>query len=429
MLLAALAACDQGASGSLEAPSGLSATVGDYAIDLNWSASSTSGATFNVYRSLNVQVQPIAQNLVASSVPATHFNDADYFEPGIYTYIVTSQRDGRESAPSNEVNVELTTTLGHPEFLQINWSDVDPAPIGRLEAQGGVWNEDVYVFGGFTSWDPYLTTTESHRYDPETDSWTQLADMPEPWTHAAMAIDGDYMYFAGGWTNPNDRSFNDSDTIFEGEAKVLRYHVPTDTWDADTTPLPAGRGAGGLARLDRNLHFFGGHERRLVDSDHVDVGTHWVRSLDDPSSEWTELAPLPNPRNHFGSLAHGGYLYAVGGQHLYEDSATTQTDVHRYDPTTDSWTEMAGLPYPLSHNSGTTFTVGDRIFVLGGEIAHNHYLDTVLVYDIRQDAWSQRTDLPVALNAAVGGFAEERLYFTGGGYVFSTRTLQGESAN
>lgn len=430
LLLMLLVACEQGTSTSaaLEAPVGLNATVGDDAIKLEWTAQTSGSTTFNVYRSFGTEVQPIAQYLIAASVPSTIYVDGDQFEPGSYAYTVTAQRAGRESVQSDEATVTLTTSLGFPEFSEIEWSDVTPAPIGRLEAQGGIWNGDIYVFGGFVSWDPYRTTTDSHRYDPESDTWTQLADIPEAWTHAGTVIDGDDIYFAGGWTNPNDRSFDDSDTIYEGEATVLRYHVPTDTWHVDAPPLPEGRGAGGFAKLGRNLHFFGGHERRLAKDSHVDVGTHWVLSLDDLASGWNELAPMPNPRNHFGSLAHGGYLYAIGGQHLYEYSAVTQTDVHRYDPATDSWTQMAGLPFPISHNSGATFSVGERIFVLGGEIDHNDYLDTALIYDPETDTWSRSTDLPLAANAAIAGFAEGQLYFTGGGGFFGRHTFRGATA-
>jgi N-acetylneuraminic acid mutarotase len=295
----------------------------------------------------------------------------------------------------------------------LEWQTAADAPLGLTEAQGVVAGDKLYVFGGYTSFSPFCTTTRSHVYDPVTDSWTSLPDIPEAWTHAGVVADEGDIYMAGGYLNePNCEKSEVATTT------VYRYDVAAATWHSDLPPLPEARGSGGLVRLGRDLHFFGG-----TDTDRIDRSEHWVLSLEG-GSPWRLADPLPNPRNHMGYAALGGRIYAIGGQHSHEDDAVAQTSVHRYNPDLDLWTEVASLPTPLSHQSSSTFVIGNRIMVIGGEEGHNNDIDTVLAYDPVLDAWTILSPLPEKLRAGVGGAIGEEIIFTGGGR-FSTTTYRG----
>ena len=83
------------------------------------------------------------------------------------------------------------------------WSTGTPSPLGLFEAQGAAVGGKLYVFGGFTTCcSPILATTKMHAYDPATNTWQPLADMPEAITHGGTAVDGQIIYVAGGSAGP-----------------------------------------------------------------------------------------------------------------------------------------------------------------------------------------------------------------------------------
>ncbi len=55
-------------------------------------------------------------------------------------------------------------------------------------------------------------------------------------------------------------------------------------------------------RSGGKIHAVGGRDRESV-------GIH--RVYDPATNSWSELAPLPNPRDHMGLVVIGGKLYAV----------------------------------------------------------------------------------------------------------------------
>ena len=70
---------------------------------------------------------------------------------------------------------------------------------------------------------------------------------------------------------------------------------------------------------------------------------------------WSIKADMPNPRNHIAGAAVNGKVYAIGGQHGEARNAVNQRSVHRYDPSTNTWTSVASLPFAVSHNFASTF--------------------------------------------------------------------------
>jgi N-acetylneuraminic acid mutarotase len=271
------------------------------------------------------------------------------------------------------------------------WHAAAPLPVPRFETNNTVVNGQFFVFGGFIN-DNLDATTESDLYDPGSNTWSLLSDLPEPITHAGVAVDRQEIYLAGGFVG-ND--------FYHVTSRVLRYDVPTDTW-SDLPPMPEGRGAGGLVRLGRQLHFFGG-----LDNTFHDRGEHWVLDLDSGTG-WTIAAPMPNPRNHFGYTDLGGLAYAIGGQYLGNETTDNQDEVDAYDPGTDTWTAVAPLPVPTGHVHTSTFTLNGRIVIAGGETnSTNPLLGDMREYDPGTNTWVELPPLPIPMQAtavkAVGG--------------------------
>lgn len=188
----------------------------------------------------------------------------------------------------------------------ITWTNVADAPLVRFEAQSVVVADKLYAFGGYTDGSIIPISFEANVYDPKTNIWESLPELPRPITHAGTAEDGESVYLAGGVVGASDPE----DTAkISATDEVWRYNTRTRVWSA-MPPLPEPRGAGALVVLDDTLHFFGG-----TDMDrYQEVGEHWTLALDG-STTWEPKAPLLNPRNHLAGIVVDGGIYAIGGQY------------------------------------------------------------------------------------------------------------------
>lgn len=297
------------------------------------------------------------------------------------------------------------------------WSTGAPSPIARAEAMGAAVNGKLYVFGGIHghgSGFHFPITGRSDVYDPGTNSWHRLADMPERFTHANAAVDGSDVWFVGSYVG---------NTPGPGTSRVWKYNTASNTWTRGPN-LPAARGSGGTAVLGRNLHYFGGRNERRE----RDESTHWVLNLDRPGAGWVRRADLPNPRNHMAAAAVGGRVYAVGGQRGEAEDAVGQSDVHAYDPGTNTWTRVASLPGPRSHATASTFAYGSHLIVVGGESRVGQYHRDIFAYDPAQNRWTTIAYLPQPRGTAVAGIIDGKLIASTGNPGQTSTTFIGRLA-
>lgn len=321
-----------------------------------------------------------------------------FADPGSFPATLSVTLDGQEASRSAPVvTVSAGSSGGNGAFSELTWQPAAVPPYGIAEGQGVSLGGKLYVFGGFDSESPYRCcrpTDRTYVFDPKAETWQPLAPMPPMngtayggVNHAGFTTDEQDIFFAGGYTS-NERN---TAHIF-GTAEVWRYNVVDNSYTR-LPNLPEVRGAGQLEYYDGRLYFFGGSSSGRK----VDTGDLFILDLKDGATTWHEGAPLPNPRNHLGSAVLSGKIYAVAGQHKHDGKLTTQNDVHSYDPETDSWEQVASLPLAISHNSNSTFVMGGRIIVVGGEVDHLKGVSNVFAYDPKTDAWISLTPLPVAM--------------------------------
>ncbi len=292
----------------------------------------------------------------------------------------------------------------------LSWQTLSRVGLGRYEAQGGVIDNRLFVIGGFINGSAQ-TTARCDVYDPTTDRWTPLRDMPEQITHSGTAVDGDsVIYLAGGFIGNHPGPITDH---------VWHYDVRRDRWNP-FVPLPAARGGGMIICYQRTLHFFGGTIRQgglFVE----DKGDHWALDLNAANPSWQPRAPMPNPRNHLGGGLLDGKLYAVGGQHLHDEDHGNQTAVHAYDPATDTWRTCASLPLPMGHITASVFGWRGHLLVAAGVTEHSTRLNTIFAYDPATDFWHELPPLPAERQSPVIGAWGDVLLANGGlsaqGYV------------
>jgi N-acetylneuraminic acid mutarotase len=301
-----------------------------------------------------------------------------------------------------------------PSTKLAGWRTVAAAPLGLYESASATVNGKLYVFGGFYS-EQTQATAQSDVYDPATDTWTRIADMPFVVTHSGVAVVGTDVYFAGGflgdWFGPSGTDQTD---------QVIKYDTLTDTW-SNIAPLPASRAAGGLVLIGQQLHFFGGTDEFVQH----DMSDQWVYDLTNPAAGWVSKAPMPDPRDHFGYTVLNGMIYAVGGEHLTDETQGNDSEVDQYNPATDTWTQVAPLPLALSHIHTNTLVINNRIVIFGGSANGDTaptFLANISSYNPKRNRWTALAPLPEPRSATVVRMVGNQIITTGGENNFLPQT-------
>ena len=383
-------------------PSGLTATGVVGGVRLTWQDNSVNEEQFQVERYDDGAAAFILVGTVGADVKT--FDDTG-LDPGrAYTYRVRAVNGGGASAYSVIADGQ---PLSASTFTKINWSTVAAAPIGRAEALHAVVGGKLYVFAGFSG--NAGPVARSDVYDPATNTWTRIADMPRRLTHAGTAVDGRDVYFAGGYIGTGTGY-----TQQFGTKEVWRYNVDANAYTR-MPDLPVALASGGLVLVGRNLHHFGGNN-----ASRQDVAVHYVLNLDNPAAGWVAKRSMPTARSHMGYVTLGGSIYAIGGQKGNDETLVAQSVVEAYDPATDTWTTKKPMPKGVNHISGSTFVMGGRILTLGGQTGHGSAIADVYAYDPTANTWTSLTPLPSARFSGVAAAINGTIFFTGGSSATTT---------
>merc|ERR1711933_569815 len=93
----------------------------------------------------------------------------------------------------------------------------------------------------------------------------------------------------------------------------------------------------------------------------------------DGCSQFTKVAPLPNPLCNQGMVGLGGKLYCAGG-HTGKQVAR---DVRVYNPTSNSWKNLAAMEYARQHFKLVAPADGNSMYAIGGKNAKHENVPTV----------------------------------------------------
>jgi non-specific serine/threonine protein kinase len=277
------------------------------------------------------------------------------------------------------------------------WQPVASPTFRRQYAASTAVDGKLWVFGGIGL---KSSSTTSKVYDPATDSWTTGPGLPLPLHHmTAVTYKGEAVVI-GGFVPGEELTSGQSDRVF-----ALRGGA----WE-ELPKLNHARAAAAAAVVGDKIVVVGGQAKgKLVPQTEVFDG-----------ERWTDGAEIPTPREHLGAASDGRYLYAVGGRALSADQNTGT--VERYDPDSDSWTKLEGMPKP-SGSVGVAYAAG-RVIAIGGE-GTTSVSDAVQAYDIPKGSWSQLPSLPAARHGVAVAAIKDSLYAIGGatepGHIGSTK--------
>lgn len=307
-----------------------------------------------------------------------------------------------ESMITSTPNPNPNTSLG-----TLSWKSAAPN-VARTELMRAVVNNKLYLLGGYL-YNSYLSVARFDVYDPATNKWTQLPDMPGKISHAGVAADSRYIYMVGGYT------VNSAGTkqVF-GTKNTYRYDTQTGKWDS-LSSLPVNRGAGSSVLVGRTLYYMGGFDEKMNNQSAI-----YTLNLDDSSAKWTLKGNMPGANNHFGMVTLNGKIYTVGGQTGNDATAVFKNTLLSYDPTSAKWTQLTSFGSPnRSHIGASTVVYKGKIIMFGGEsegavINHPKTVQAVEAYDPSTNKWSVLTKLPGARSGGAAGMIGDKIVFSTG---------------
>jgi N-acetylneuraminic acid mutarotase len=192
--------------------------------------------------------------------------------------------------------------------------------------------------------------------------------------------------------------------------EVWRYDPVKDRWNRSIN-LPEPRYGGTLAYWNNALHFIGGTGPDRVTLPKDD---HWVLRYDRVERGWQSAAPMLRGGDHLSSITVGDRIYVLGGEHGHGRSYVQHADVQIYDPLRGRWSRGADLPDASSHFESTVVHHRGRIWVFGGQRAAQEYMADVRSYDPARDAWTLHPAMPQARKGGAAWVWQDRFYFAVG---------------
>lgn len=96
------------------------------------------------------------------------------------------------------------------------------------------------------------------------------------------------------------------------------------------------------------------------------VATTAVQQIDPATGTARVVGHLPTPRTQASALTLGGSVFLFGGASSGTSSATTFSDVLRWNPATDAFTAAGQLPYPVA-DAAAVSPDGRTGYLIGGE--------------------------------------------------------------
>jgi len=223
-----------------------------------------------------------------------------------------------------------------PDNSPDNFTRIADIPVARTDSVSFAIGNYGYVGLGYNG--NYLS--DFWRYDPSTNTWTQVADFPGGARDGAVAFAiGNYGYVGLGKTD-------------SGYMKDFwRYDPSTNTW-TQVADFPGDARRGAVAFVVNGKAYVG-----LGDQRNPDVYFSDFYCYDPSTNTWTQVADFPGgARENALAFAVAGYGFVGCGQTI--DHADHK-DFWRYDPSTNTWTQITSDFGGADRENGVGWAIGN----------------------------------------------------------------------
>ena len=238
----------------------------------------------------------------------------------------------------------------------LSWTTLTPATLQRTEVGAARVGHYAYVLGGFVA--PGRTSAAVERYDLRRDRWARVRGLPFGLNHAAVAAYGGRLYVVGGYRART--------AVAQESAALLRYDPRTDRWTR-LRDMPTARGALAVGVVGGRLYAAGGAAggQALTTLEIYDFATgRWHRGRDmavarehlagvalsgrfyalagrtgagnltvveryDPASgRWRRLPDMRKARGGIAAATPAGRIVVVGGEQAARSPRSRPTTPH-----------------------------------------------------------------------------------------------------
>jgi N-acetylneuraminic acid mutarotase len=232
------------------------------------------------------------------------------------------------------------------------------------------------------------------------DTWEMKAPMTDGRFFTGVCeLDGK-IYVIGG---QNEQSWPNARSVVE------IYDPATDSWST-TTKLPVAKSGAGVCVLNGKIYVMGGRY-----GDTAFAHTNSVYEFDPATETWAKKTAMPRRRSFFHVFPVDGKIYAIGGRGYEGTTDLWPTAVDIYDPVADTWSAGAAMPMPINRNWYAGAQVNGKIYIIAGEKDFTHVpTKTVFEYDVAQNSWSRKKDVPTPSFTATAAALNGIIYVMGG---------------
>ncbi len=252
-------------------------------------------------------------------------------------------------------------------------------------------NDVVYAGTGRVSTVPFVVKKDFYKYDPFSNSWTQVADLPgERWISSAFSI-GNKGYVALGAEDMG------------GLSDLWEYDPASNSWTQKAS-LPAANRWGAFSFVINGKGYVGGG---LNSTDYNDL---W--EYDPLLDRWTQKASFPLAMHAAVAFAinNKGYMGLGRGTNFYDN-------FYEYDPVTNTWAAKASFP-DTARYIGTGFSLGNKGYAgMGMKVTNTglHVQKDFWQYDPGSDTWAKIPSIPGDPRShCVAASTNQKAYIMGG---------------
>ncbi|CAL5370237.1 unnamed protein product [Camellia sinensis] len=326
-------------------------------------------------------------------------------------------KEKKQRVPEGLLNYTFTD-IAAP---RLEWEEMAPAPVPRLDGSSVQIKNLLYVFSGYGTIDYVHSHVDVYNFTDKT--WGGRFDTPKEMAHSHLGIttDGRYVYVISGQYGPQCRG---------PTARAFVLDTQTKKWQS-FPPLPVPRYAPATQIWKDRLHVIGGSKenRHTPGKDHWSIAVKNGKALE---KKWRTEVSIPRGGPHRACVAVENQLYVIGGQEgdfmpkpgspTFKCSRRHEVvygDVYMLDEKM-KWKELPPMPKPDSHIECSWVLVNNSIIIVGGTTEKHPVTKRMILvgelfrFDLRSHKWSVIGRLPYRVKTTLAGFWDGWLYFTSG---------------
>jgi hypothetical protein len=180
----------------------------------------------------------------------------------------------------------------------------------------------------------------------------------------------------------------------------------SEAWQPGPDQTPARYGFQAALGTDNMLYVAGGQTADMVPTLYDQVSRY-----DYTTNTWSNVAPLPVPLSQASIGAWNGKIYVAGG---FVGGSSVTNALHIYDIATNTWSSGANMPISPGVEAAAGAVFEGKFYVMGGD-DFNNALNTNFIYDIATNTWTTGATLPDSRTNTYGtAYGAGYIYVYGG---------------